>query len=204
MITTAATIRASLPKLMNHIVYDPNNFLRDTPRERAPFLYAIRVAKQWLQVVQQKHQQDVESLCLLYGFLGDIYRILNDQHRALYYLKKTLTLTNDPSSQIASLIRLGDTFKYLADYTQALACYDHAEQLIKQAGLGKFYDFLFQHRGKCYLELGRNNDALACFEQALRLRKQQNNASLIASTELAIAFAKKQLDNGKSESVTMV
>lgn len=197
MITTAATIRANLPKLMNHIFHDPDNFLRDTPKAHAPFLYAIRVAKQWLQVVHQKPQQDTESLCVLYGFLGDIYRVLNDQHRSLYYLKKSLALTSDAATHVASLIRLGESFKYLADYEQALQCFEHAEQLINQECLFKYHDFLLQHRGKCFLELGQNRDALKCFEQALEIRKKQGNEALIASTQFAIEFAIKQIKEAK-------
>jgi tetratricopeptide (TPR) repeat protein len=53
-----------------------------------------------------------------------------------------------------------------------------------------YEDFALQHLGKCLVEMGRVDEAIACFDRALILRWMKADPELIASTEEALAGAR--------------
>lgn len=86
-----------------------------------------------------------------------------------------------------TLIRLGTALQYLGRHGEALGRFDDAESLVRRERLPGLIDFVLQHRGKCLAELGRVDEARACFRRALRARRIRGDAALVASTEAALA-----------------
>jgi RimJ/RimL family protein N-acetyltransferase len=62
-------------------------------------------------------------------------------------------------------------------------------------------DFALQHLGKVLFDRRRYSDALACFQEALRLREAKNDPELVASTELAIAATTRCLAENAGRSI---
>jgi tetratricopeptide (TPR) repeat protein len=70
-----------------------------------------------------------------------------------------------------------------------------AERLLREAlGTGTCRDFGLQHLGKTLLDAGRRDEAIEALEAALLLRRAAGNPALVASTEQALALARRRND----------
>jgi tetratricopeptide (TPR) repeat protein len=76
----------------------------------------------------------------------------------------------------------------------AAAELENAVQRCRTApALSGLLDFALQHLGKVRFDQRQFTQALPCFEEALQLRQIKRDDALIASTELAVAAAKRAL-----------
>jgi len=103
-------------------------------------------------------------------------------------------------------VRAGEACRFLGRYDEAITFYqrvdsaaarlaeatalqyrgDHAQaEGVFRALLegGELRDYVLQHYGKCLVEMGRSVAAIACFEEALALRKGDLAASTLRALE---------------------
>lgn len=109
------------------------------------------------------------------------------------------TLGSDEELDVNALtaaLRYAHVLQWQREFDRALAIFNQvvrtSESLFAQdpaTSSGRAITaFAYQHRGKCFYDIGDDTSALADFDEALRLRTSANAASeLIESTELAIA-----------------
>lgn len=171
----------------------PDHHLREVAKDKAELQRALDRAIQFVD----EHKEDRVSLIFLYGYIGNAYRVLNRPEEAIAILNQSLQLamaTNKCVEEVKALIRLGEAYKYANQHDQALTTFDRANQLIQFHWLYDYHDFVLQHKGKCLLEMGHYAEALPLLQQALKLRKQKGDTSLITSTEEAIKLG-QQLQN---------
>ena len=100
----------------------------------------------------------------------------------LDYAKKN----EDFIKEAITLVRLGEVYKYKNQHPEALKRFEKALTLCEKQGLEKYLDFIYQHMGKCYLEMKLYDLADTHFTKALNLRKQKEDTSLLESTIKAI------------------
>ncbi|WUD71351.1 hypothetical protein OG937_06415 [Streptomyces sp. NBC_00510] len=104
--------------------------------------------------------------------------VVGHHEEALALLERSLALA------VAVHINLGDAHRYAgALYHRALRLAGtHAPDLLS---------FCFQHLGKQRLDQGRTEEARAWLDKALRRRRAQGEASLVAATEAALRLVER-------------
>lgn len=152
-----------------------------------------------VQVLKQRPQDksDLRGLITRLGRLGSYQLILGDLDDAENTLNSALTLVNSDLSliklKISNMIRLGNTYHLKKQFKRAHEIFDACHKAIKNQGeLSDYLDFVYQHKGKCYLDEARFEDAMKCFYQAFLIRSNKSDRSLTDSTLLAIEVTKKR------------
>ncbi|WP_217586307.1 hypothetical protein [Lentibacillus saliphilus] len=181
------TFKRELTNLMNVIFFDQNRYLRETCTDQERIEHVIQLGE---TLLVEQSTNNADSF-FLRGTLGNLYRIHGMTDRAKAYLTKCLddarTIRNQ-AKEIATMIRLGEAMKYGDEHSKALHLFDQAIALC-QSGIHPVYlDFALQHKGKCLMELNQLTEAEACFTEALQLRLDKEDPSLIDSTRQAITL----------------
>jgi tetratricopeptide (TPR) repeat protein len=91
----------------------------------------------------------------------------------------------DPLALAVTAVNLGDAHRYAGDPVAAEPLYRGAVALAR-AGRPGVLDFALHHLGKHLLERAAFAEAGDCLREALRLRRDRGDASLIASTQAAL------------------
>ena len=177
---------------MNEIIYfDKNEYLREKTSDPLKLNQIISQAERLLVNINENDKY------FLYGSLGNLYRINEQPQKAincLTYCLRQATEERNLSREIISLIRLGEALKYNSSHKEALNHFNKASEICKAHRIDVYLDFALQHKGKCLMELAMLNEAEACFQKALTLRKSKGDLSLIDSTEQAIRLLRKCKD----------
>src|SRR5258708_18412661 len=79
--------------------------------------------------------------------------------------------------EISALLHLGTARQYLGEREQVL--FQAGEDRSAEYGIDDRLHFLLHHRGRCYAEQDRIEDARECLEQALTLRQQMDDPRFI-------------------------
>jgi tetratricopeptide (TPR) repeat protein len=86
------------------------------------------------------------------------------------------------------MIRLAHVYQWQQNYTLSEALFEEVITACQEdLDLTSYLDFAYQHLGKCKLAQNQDREARHYFEQALVLRLDKGDRSLIDSTQLAIA-----------------
>ena len=172
----------------NAIYFDENNYLRETASNIDLLIHTIDELEKLVLSANESEKY------LLSGMLGNLYRIYgNDEPlqlmKAEQYLNFCLDYAKrygDITKETITLVRLGEVYKYKNHHQAALVLFEQALAICGKQGLELYLDFIYQHMGKCYLEMKLYDLAEAHFTEALNLRKQKGDASLFESTLKAI------------------
>jgi tetratricopeptide (TPR) repeat protein len=164
-------------------ICDWDERLRRVPSDPAAVELAFELARAELDATE-----DPERQCRLHGYLGNALRLLGRDEEAVRELRRGLELDDDLGDERArtvAAIRLGEAHR----------CFDRfeeAEAWLRPAldGPPDLRDFTLQHLGKTLLDAGRTEEAVQALEAALELRLAKGDASLVASTEQALALAR--------------
>lgn len=174
---------------INELIYfDRNEYLREKTTHPLEINKVIDEAKGLLKGSNQ------DDTYYLYGVLGNLHRILGQPKEAINYLTFCLdhaVEVGDFTKKVVALIRLGEAFKYDNNHGMALEKFNNALEICEAHQINEYLDFVWQHKGKCLLELERPKDAEKCFVKALELRNSKGNAALIDSTQQAIDLVKE-------------
>ena len=93
----------------------------------------------------------------------------------------------DTEGLIEVYLNLGTAQQYLGERDAAQESYQHGLDLCASTGHPAQAHFLLQHRGRCFVEQGRIDEARSCFEQALATRMELGDERLIRSSAEALA-----------------
>ncbi|MBP0725294.1 tetratricopeptide repeat protein [Bacillus sp. RG28] len=187
-------LKEELNSLSKIIYFDQNDYLREKTSNPTKLMQLILDAEKVVIQLSEDELKNQDTLYFLYGTLGNLYRIYGEPGNAIYYLQLALeqSVVNKNSKQeIVSLIRLGETFKYDNKHKEALDFFQKALLKSRSVEENSYLDFIYQHQGKCFLEMGKVEEALNYLEQALEIRKIKGDDSLIHSTEQAIELRKR-------------
>lgn len=173
--------------LDQYIYFDKNQYFREQTFNKEAFIQFIEKAEHFISFPLTTEEQ-----YFLLGAVGNSYRIINEAHQAIEYFRKCLNLIDqNPTKKIVTKIRLGEAFKYAQLYTKALIEFDEAMIISKEHQIRQYEHFIFQHKGKCYLELGEISLAKESLLLALQNRKVSNNKELILSTQQVLDYLEK-------------
>lgn len=164
-------------------------FLRHYADEALPLVRAIQ--ENMDELTRARAEGDPVALIPILGELGEAFRLLGQLDRALPYTTEALELARAQGRAkwvLTNGLRLATLLQYRNDHAAAEPLF--IEALAGARALGLLEDFVLQHWGKCLAELGRRDEAIACFERALVLRQTRGDAALIASTEEALDLAR--------------
>lgn len=172
----------------NAIYFDENNYLRETTSKINLLLHTIAELEKLLSSSSESEKY------LLSGMLGNLYRIYgNDEPiqlmKAEQYLNYCLDYAKkneDLTKETITLVRLGEVYKYKNQHQEALELFEQALAICEKQRVELYLDFIYQHMGKCYLEMEFYDLAEGHFTKALNLRKQKEDTSLLESTLKAI------------------
>lgn len=185
-----ADFKQGLGAISSVIYYDRNEYLRE---KTSNSLKLVQLIRQGESLVEGRNKKDQY---FLYGALGNLYRMNGQPKKAITYLTYCLRYAQaegDATREVISLIRLGEAVKYDHNPTKALRLFDRALDMCENDHIDAYVDFVLQHKGKCLMELGRYEDAEACFIKALHLRQLKEDTSLIHSTVEALAFVREKM-----------
>ncbi|MDB5096206.1 MAG: hypothetical protein JWM80_627 [Cyanobacteria bacterium RYN_339] len=169
----------------------PRPFQRVYADKATPLVNAIHEHRNDLQLARQ--EADEVSILAILGPLSEAYRLLAQLDPAVACGEEALALAEKLGNQtalIANGIRLATALQYRNEQDRALPIFQLALERARVRGF--MVDYALQHLGKCLVELGRKDDALESFQEALKLRAAKGDAELVASTEEAIAGAAKR------------
>lgn len=150
------------------------------------------LAEAQARIIRTRQTGDDRGLVRLLGYSGDALRVLCHLRLARVVLAEALLLSRrlgDASSEVATMIRLAEVHRF------ADRC-ERAERLLRgvlrqsaSEPASRYRDFALQHLGKTLLDAGRPDEAISCFEEALRLRQRKGDPALVDSTEAALRAA---------------
>lgn len=189
------TIKEAFSQLCKTIYFDEKENLREKFSDRAKAKAFIDEVEQHIQMLQENNLYNKEEIYFLYGVLGNCYRIDGRPLQAIHYLTLALALAmeeGNAAKRAVCMIRLGEAFKYNNDHEKALKKFTEALKVIIENALDLYKDFALQHKGKCFIEMNRWDEAEQCFLKALTMRQAKGIPSLIESTQQALAFVDKQ------------
>lgn len=142
------------------------------------------------QLEQIKAGPDALEVIRMTGQIGEEYRFLGEYEAALPLLEEALAGAQRLGArrlEMVNCIRLATAYQYAGRHDEAEALFRRALEFAREPEHADRLDFALQHLGKCLVEMGRLDEAAACFEEALALRRAKGDAGLIASTEQALA-----------------
>ncbi|QBP41021.1 tetratricopeptide repeat protein [Paenisporosarcina antarctica] len=187
------SLKEELSSMTDNIYFDSNECLREKSSNPSQLIQIIIKAETILEQMIEDKLDNKDEKYFLYGTLGNLYRIYGKPRIAIKYLKLNLDHSineRNYTREIISLIRLGEALKYDNKHEKALGKFNQALIKCNKPELNTYLDFVFQHKGKCLLELKRVEEAMKCFQEALELRKLKGSTNLINSTKEAIEFAR--------------
>lgn len=100
----------------------------------------------------------------------------------------------DKAFEIENLLNLATAQQYLGKRELAQTIFQQALEMGRAHGVRDYEDFVLHHRGRCYVEQGKIDEARASFEQALVLREEKGDQRFITSTRKALSALNKPLD----------
>jgi tetratricopeptide (TPR) repeat protein len=174
---------------INKIIYfDTNQFLREKTSDPVRLQAYIEEVNGLLERCLNE-----EDEYFLRGVAGNLNRIYGKPREAIDHLTFCLNYAKERqefSKEIVSLIRLGEALKYSDQHSDALNNFNLAFEKCVDNNLVECLDFVYQHKGKCLLELARWEEAEECFLAALKLRQEKGDLELIQSTKQALDLLK--------------
>ena len=187
------SLKNELNLLQKTIYFDQNDYLREKTSNPSKPKQVIIEAEKIVILLRENELKNSDDLYFLYGTLGNLYRIYGEPERAIIYLKLALeqSVENKNSKrEIVSLIRLGEALKYDNKHQEALDMFDQALVKSRDIAVDSYIDFIDQHKGKCFLEMRKVDEALKCLEKALEIRELKGDKALIHSTQQAIELGR--------------
>ncbi|MEY8749305.1 hypothetical protein [Alkalicoccobacillus gibsonii] len=177
------TLQDEVTALQSFIKFDENHFMRERCSAPQKLEAVIQTGEECLRKLNSDNVRDI-----VHGIVGNLYRINNQPAQAIELLERCVTRAtelNDFKRKAISFIRLAEAFKYADMHDLALKTFDQAEEICHAHSLENILDFVLQHKGKCFAEMGKLAEARVSLDEALEIRIRKQDPSLIKSTKLA-------------------
>ena len=122
------------------------------------------------QLAQATASGDQAARLSLAGRVGELYALLGDYQAAIPLLEEAVAGARQLGArrlEVIHWIRLATTYQYAGRHDEAEGLFRQAIVLARGADGADRLDFALQHFGKCLVEMGRLDEAVGCFEEAL-------------------------------------
>ncbi len=167
--------------------------LRDYPDNHKDHLKAIEILSEYLE------SDDIELKVRVLGQIGSYSRRVKHLAEAKIVFTQAIQLAKENNlSQnyiLANSLRLAHTFHWMEDFTSATQIFEDVISICKENNdYHHFLDFAYQHFGKCLFDQSKFDLALKYFNNALELRKEKNDPTLIESTQTAIRATNNKIN----------
>jgi len=109
---------------------------------------------------------------------GLFYKKSGNPKLALSYFKETVILSEKDNDKVATagqLLNLGNTYRDLADYKNALVSHLKALKYFEEAGHKRGESFCYQSISNSFTELKQYDDAMKYSKKAIRLKTELND-----------------------------
>ena len=178
-------LKNELVSLQAFIYFDENDYLREKCSDDNVLQKVISELE--TTILDWSNSSPLEDLLFLYGAIGNLYRIKGEAKSSIEALSKAVELS-EGNKKIVNFIRLGEALKYAGQHQLALSMFNAVIDQCAREEHSQLLDFAYQHKGKCLIELEDISQASECFQKAMKLRVKKGDASLIASTQMAIDY----------------
>lgn len=161
-----------------------------------PEVLAKRVQRDHEQLEHARLAQDEQMQLELLSRIGNNTTILGREAEALPFIEQALVLARrrrDKQREIGNLLHLATARQYLDQRDLAQTLFQRALDKGRAYGVKEYEHFVWHHRGRCYVEQGKIEEARVCFEQALVLREETGDQRFIDSTRKALDALDKPL-----------
>jgi tetratricopeptide (TPR) repeat protein len=151
-----------------------------------PLALAKKVERDYAQLAQARTAHDEQGQLELLSRLGSRLTILGKESAAAPLLEQALVLSRrlgEKQVEITTLLNLATAQQYLGQRDLAQGLFQEALDQARASEQRQEEDFILHHRGRCFVEQGKIEEARVCFEQALILRKSKGNQRGIDSTQ---------------------
>jgi tetratricopeptide (TPR) repeat protein len=169
------------------VSYHFNKDLQDIPNNPAE----MRQAMTFLQAQLTRDKTVGRHQIKLLGLFGTYARMLKKLVAAKQALTSAIELSEllgDRRLKTANMIRLAHVYQWQQDYVLSEALFEQVITACQEdLDLASYLDFAYQHLGKCKFAQNQYQEARYYFEQALVIRSDKGDRSLIDSTQLEIA-----------------
>lgn len=175
-------VKIAFTQLTEYIFFDENQCFREQAS-------SIQYVKKFIEeseplILGSLKNEDLYVLC---SMLGNAYRVINNAEQAILFFRECMNLTEQhPKRKIVTLIRLGEAYKYANFHQEALDLFEQALTLSTEFKMPDYEDFIYQHKGKCFMELGEIELAKKYLNEALQIRIKKGNMELIKSTQIVL------------------
>ena len=173
--------------------YTFNDQLRDIPENPKDVLNYILEEKEKLKSIKEPKKR-----VAILGKIGSFARMLEKLDDAEAFLGEALELINEHDLGVklwvANGIRLAHVYQWMGalDIAEEMF-FNIVEMCEEKKEVSEYLNFALQHFGKFHFDLGEYEEALEYFEEAMELRKNIDDESLIKSTQFAIEVTKKHI-----------
>ena len=185
-------------KIPFDVSYRIEENLRDVPNDPTHMRHALS----WLRS-QLEEETDSHRRIKLLGLISSYARMLKELPTAEQYALKAIAQAQtiqDSRLEIANQIRLAHIRHWQENYVESEALFeDTLARCRSDAKLSEYLDFAYQHAGKCQYDQQQYDAALAYFREALSLRIEKADSSLIDSTQYAISRTLEARQLGKPQ-----
>lgn len=152
------------------------------------------------EIKQLKKTSDMLERVKMLGLIGVHFRILEDLDRSKKYLQEAIQLIRENNLglklQVVNEMRLAHTYQWERNFELSKEIFEKLEKICElESDVVCYRHFLFQHFGKYYFDLKEYKRALYYFKNALLLRKNDGEQSLIESSQFAIEITEKKLND---------
>jgi Uncharacterized protein conserved in bacteria len=134
---------------------------------------------------------DKRSQAITLGYIGYIYKTLDQQQRAIDYYKQALPLLQtdaDKDARAATLNNIGKAYDVLGDKQQAIDYYNRALLLLQQLGEKDPEAATLNNIGLAYHDIGEKQKALEAYNRALSILRATKNLRTEAITLVNIGL----------------
>jgi tetratricopeptide (TPR) repeat protein len=173
------------------VSYHFNENLQDVPNNPAEMKHAMTFLLDKLDGEEIETRERIQFL----GLVGGYARMLKDFATAQQILTSAIELSEllgDKRLKTANMIRLAHVCQWRQDYALSEEIFKEViTDCQRDLDLASYLDFAYQHMGKCKFDQHQYKEAQHYFEQALVIRKNKDDQSLIDSTQFAIGVASR-------------
>lgn len=130
--------------------------------------------------------KDSSILSGIFNNLGGLYSMLNNNNKAIDYLKIAIKIseqTNDKAGLAIDLVNLGATYcDGLKNYSAALECFLKALRIDEELNIQNGTSTLINNIGVVYMNLSEYSNGLESYSKALKLSIEEGSISQRANT----------------------
>lgn len=182
-----------------NLEYLIGNDLREKPIDAEEYSAAIQFLERSIQ-----NNSGTDEKGKVHSKLGSLLRIVGRHEESLFqHLKADEILKHDPKARFINRIRMASAYQFLNQNDKAL---ELLKKCLSDTGtdpvLSNLADYVHQHLGKVYFEMGALEQAIEQIGLALALRNAKGNEELVRSSKFALSKVRSHIQESKNPRIS--